>query len=299
MSETWVTLPNGSSIRLVGHYGTDALLAEVARNSVGGLASVRKASSDRALIRRLVRDLHTSPLEFGQMHFQVVTSIMVERQHVRHRTQSLSVRSDRYTKRPKGETSADGFPVRIGSYPIRKQSALNRQMSEGLVDEEVSNEFLRRLLEHSTKGLELYHDMVESGSAREQARQALSLDSSTVYHFTMDTWNLMHFLRLRLALDAQVEIRELAEEMYKHFKVLFPILAEAFEDYIRQAVRLSRMEHAVLKDMAHLLRRDPTALDALRKSISRNLDTEAGVSVTERRHLLEVLGLTEALSDLL
>lgn len=298
MNEEWVVLPNGGSIRLVGFYGSDALLAEVARNSVGGAAVLKKKSTDRALIRRLVRDLHTSPLEFGQMHFQVVTSIMVERQHVRHRMESYSVRSDRYTKRPTGETSADGFPVRIKSYPIRKQSAVNRQMSDGLVDDEVSNEFIRRLLEHSTKGLELYHDMIEGGAAREQARQALSLDSSSVYHFTVDTWNLMQFLRLRLAPDAQLEIREMAGEMHKHFKAHFPILAEAFEDYILLAVRFSRMEHEVLKDMAHLLRRDPATLDALRKSVMRNLD-EGTASVTERRHLLETLGLEDALSDLL
>jgi len=49
----------------------------------------------------------------------------------------------------------------------------------------------------------------------------------------VDAHNLMHFLRLRMAPDAQYEIRVYAWAIYDHFfKPALPWTAEAFERYI-------------------------------------------------------------------
>ena len=49
----------------------------------------------------------------------------------------------------------------------------------------------------------------------------------------IDAHNLMHFLKLRMADDAQYEIRVYAKAIYEHFfKPALPWTAEAFEEYV-------------------------------------------------------------------
>jgi thymidylate synthase (FAD) len=49
----------------------------------------------------------------------------------------------------------------------------------------------------------------------------------------VDAHNLMHFLHLRMASDAQHEIRVYADAIYREFfKPALPWTAEAFEEYI-------------------------------------------------------------------
>ena len=60
-----------------------------------------------------------------------------------------------------------------------------------------------------------------------------------VFHSITPGWskriahNLMHFLRLRMAPDAQAEIRAYAQAVYDHFfKPALPWTAEAFGKYV-------------------------------------------------------------------
>jgi len=49
----------------------------------------------------------------------------------------------------------------------------------------------------------------------------------------VDAHNLMRFLHLRMAPDAQHEIRVYAQAIYDHFfKATLPWTAEAFEEYV-------------------------------------------------------------------
>jgi thymidylate synthase (FAD) len=75
------------------------------------------------------------------------------------------------------------------------------------------------------------------GVAREQAR--FFLPGFNVYYTwvaKVDAHNLMNFLRLRMASDAQLEIREYANAIYEHFFTPhMPWTAEAFERYVLKA----------------------------------------------------------------
>ena len=72
------------------------------------------------------------------------------------------------------------------------------------------------------------------GVAREQAR--VFLPGFSVYYTwvaKVDAHNLMHFLGLRMAEDAQYEIRVYAQAIYEHFfKPALPWTAEAFEKFV-------------------------------------------------------------------
>lgn len=117
----------------------------------------------------------------------------------------------------------------------RKQSKSNKQASEGELDPAVDGELRAALLAHYAQGFALYQQALDRGASKEMAR--LFLPGFAVYYtwvIKTDALNLMHFLRLRLASDAQYEIRVYAEAIYDHFfRPALPWTAEAFELYLR------------------------------------------------------------------
>jgi thymidylate synthase (FAD) len=72
------------------------------------------------------------------------------------------------------------------------------------------------------------------GVSKEMAR--LFLPGFSVYYtwvVKVDAWNLINFLRLRMANDAQYEIRVYAKAIYQEFfKPALPWTAEACEQYL-------------------------------------------------------------------
>lgn len=107
------------------------------------------------------------------------------------------------------------------------------------------------LINHST---DVYKERLEAGIAREQARKDLPLSTYTEAYWKCDLHNIFNFLRLRLDSHAQLEIRLYAQAMYEIVKQICPIACEAFEDYILQAKKFSRMEMEILRntqDMFH------------------------------------------------
>jgi len=116
----------------------------------------------------------------------------------------------------------------------RKQSPSNKQASLGELDLADGATLTQELLAHYDRGYALYQQALAQGVAREQAR--VFLPGFSVYYTwvcKVDAHNLMHFLSLRMADDAQYEIRVYAQAIYDHFfKPALPWTAEAFEKFI-------------------------------------------------------------------
>jgi thymidylate synthase (FAD) len=116
----------------------------------------------------------------------------------------------------------------------RKQSPSNKQASLGQLTLEEGQPFTAELLEHYKRGYALYKRALDAGIAREQAR--VFLPGFSVYYTwvcKVDAHNLIHFLSLRMASDAQYEIRVYAKAIYKHFfKPALPWTAEACEKFV-------------------------------------------------------------------
>jgi thymidylate synthase ThyX len=116
----------------------------------------------------------------------------------------------------------------------RKQSKDNKQASEGQVTDEENRVLTEKLLAHYETSYRLYEEALQTGVSREMAR--FFLPGFSVYYtwvVKVDAHNLMHFLKLRMANDAQYEIRVYAQAIYEHFfKPALPWTAEAFEEYI-------------------------------------------------------------------
>jgi thymidylate synthase (FAD) len=69
-------------VALVDHMGSDQRIVDAAR--VSYQKGTKKVSTDRALIRYLLRNLHTTPFEKVRFEFHVKLPIFLARQWMRH-----------------------------------------------------------------------------------------------------------------------------------------------------------------------------------------------------------------------
>jgi thymidylate synthase (FAD) len=236
-------------VRLVDWMGDDKRVVDAAR--VSYQKGTKTASDDRCLIRYLLRNRHTTPFEKVRFEFHVKLPIFIARQWMRHRTGSFNEISARYSE------MEDCF---YSPRKMRKQSKSNRQgSSDEIVDVDISSAYSRSYSEYTA--------LLEQGVAREQARMVLPAGIYTEFLWTVDLWNLMHFLSLRLDGHAQKEIRDYGQAILslvgEHCDLGHSL--EAFQDYILDAPTLTKYELDILVWMAkgmNDLCRDPIDIKA-------------------------------------
>jgi thymidylate synthase (FAD) len=225
LDQGWVELLDFMPHPLTGVSG-DLAIVNAAR--VSFLGESKGEEADKKLLLYLMREKHTSPFEMCVFKFRLHAPLVCLWQLVRHRTSSLNLSSGRYV-----EFKEDEFYV---PDVWRLQSSKNKQASEGQLDPDSSTaiKLTAHLESYYALGYKLYEQALADGVAREQAR--LFLPGFSVYYsciLKMDAHNLLHFLRLRMAEDAQYEIRVYAQAIYAHFfKPLLPWTAEAFEQFV-------------------------------------------------------------------
>lgn len=229
-------LDNGF-IRLIDYMGSDAAIVQAARVSYG--AGTKTPSSDRQLIRYLMRHRHTSPFEMCEIKFHIRLPIDCMRQFIRHRTASVNEYSTRYSIAisEKQTTPASGWrsqgQTKQGSgLPIALDVGIDLTLEEAEV-----HKYLQ----------EVYEQRLQKGVAREQARKDLPLSTYTEAYWKIDLHNLFNFLRQRLAPAAQKEIRDYATAIAEVVKEWVPLAYEAFEDYQLNAMYLSAQEIEILQ----------------------------------------------------
>lgn len=223
-------------VRFIDSMGDDAAVCQAARVSYG--AGTKTVHEDRGLIRYLMRQHHTSPFEQCEIKLHCKMPIFVARQWVRHRTFHLNEYSGRYSEMPDQMYRPEKW---------RGQGKVNKQGSSGdmgtVIGPLVSG--AQKKIQKAIR--EDYEYRLESGVAREQARIDLPLSQYTEWYWKGDLHNLFHFLRLRLDVHAQYEIRVYAEAIAEIVKVWVPECWSAFVDYRRDAYTLSRMEVELMK----------------------------------------------------
>jgi thymidylate synthase (FAD) len=202
----------------------DLAIVSAARTSFMGEG--KGDEKDKKLLFYLMRNAHTSPFEMVEFKFRFKAPLVTWWQMVRHRMTSMNLQSGRYV-----EFEEDEFYI---PSVWRKQSASNKQASDGVIETSDDTELTQDLIAHYARCHELYRKALSKGVAREMAR--LYLPGFAVYYtgiWKQDAHNLMHFLKLRMAPDAQEEIRVYAQAIYTHFfKPALPWTAEAFEKYV-------------------------------------------------------------------
>ena len=225
-------------VRLVDSMGGDNAIVQAARVSYGKGTS--KVSQDRGLIRYLMRHRHSTPFEMVEFKFHCKMPIFVARQWVRHRTANINEYSLRYSE------ARDEF-----YYPdpenIQFQSALNKQGRMGEVPEDLKQKVKDYFKEISERSFAIYAELNEAGIARELARSVLPVNLYTEWYWKNDLHNLLHFIGLRSDSHAQYEIRVFSDAMAESVKAVAPFAWEAYQDYVVQGMRFSRVEQSLLE----------------------------------------------------
>lgn len=208
----------------------DQSVVDAARVSYDA-ASTKHTSTNRGLIRYLMRHWHTTPFEMVEFKFIIKMPLFIARQHFRHRTASVNEVSARYSE------VKDEFFV---PDELRKQAKVNRQGSEGVSSHnDMCTNAMNSQNHHSHR---LYKELLESEVCREQARMVLPQAMYTEFVWKINMHNLIHYLHLRMGEGAQAEIRAYANKIYELVKPLAPYVFEAFEDFRLNSISLSGPE---------------------------------------------------------
>lgn len=217
--------------------GVERMIIAAARVSYSGLDVQNRGQPDINILRFMYQHGHSSPFEHSFLTFSVKCPIFVARQWFRHRTGSYNEISGRYAE----------LPEEVWMPPadeLRGQSSSNRQCSEGLPDDVAVHGNMQRVMH---KSFEVYREALAAGVSREMARCVLPLSTYTQFYFSMNLHNMLRFLKLRMAPDAQPEIQAYANVIASFVEKLFPHTYQAFLDYTLNAVTLSGLEVEALR----------------------------------------------------
>ena len=229
-------------VRVVDYMGDDGSVVQAARVSYG--AGTKRVHEDRGLIRYLLRHAHTTPFEMCEIKFHVRVPMDAWRQWIRHRTANVNEYSTRYSV-------AIDAAQRTAPDQWRLQSADNRQGSAGCLPSDQGAALTHAETELQTLARRTYDERLAAGVAREQARKDLPLSTYTEAYWKVDLHNLLHFLRLRMDDHAQEEIRAYAAVIGEQIVAKWmPLVWEAFTDYRRRSMYLSRVEVEIVSAMA-------------------------------------------------
>lgn len=227
-------------VSLVDYMGNDEDVIRAARVSYG--AGTKTVSTNRGLIRYLLRHRHTTPFEMVELKFHIKMPIFVARQLVRHRTASINEYSGRYSLMPMLFYTPDEQNFAL-------QSKSNRQGRGEQADQLLYNRFVHDVKMIRADSSELYEQMVTDGVARELARIDLPLSMYTEWYWKIDLHNLLHFLGLRADSHAQWEIQQFANPIAGMVDRVAPLSAEAWADYRYSAITLSWQEIQLLSGL--------------------------------------------------
>lgn len=228
-------------VRVIDYLGSDESIVQAARVSYG--KGTKKIREDEALIRYLLRHQHTTPFEMCEIKLHVRVPMDCWRQWIRHRTANVNEYSTRYS------IAIDATEMTEAN-EWRKQAITNRQGSEGFLDSSVGEELTKQETELHQLTREIYQKRIDAGVAREQARKDLPLSTYTEAYWKIDLQNLLHFLELRMEVNAQLEIRKYAEVICNEVvKRWCPITWQAFWDYRMNSMTFSGLEMKIINAM--------------------------------------------------
>jgi thymidylate synthase (FAD) len=225
-------------VKLVDYMGDDARICEAARVSYG--EGTKTVSDNKSLIDFLLRNQHTSPFEKVIFEFHIKLPIFVARQFIRHRTARVSEISGRYS------IMKDEFYI-PEEYNIRQQSKVNRQCSGYCLDRTKAAKIVSKLKTATGCAYAAYEQNLNDGVSREIARISLPLNIYTEWYWQIDLHNLMNFLKLRMAKDAQFEIQEYANVIANIASRVCPIAMDAFIEHVLQGMHFSCTQKENLK----------------------------------------------------
>jgi thymidylate synthase (FAD) len=216
---------NHGLVRVVESMGSDLSIVRAARVSYDAAwRAGEDDGKDAKLIDYLIKNRHTSPFECVTFTFEVKAPIFVFRQWHRHRTQSISEVSARYSELPEEFYIPEVSQITTQSKSNKQQRTFDiHPMAEDVQD---------TISTTCKKAFEAYHKMLKQGVPRELARGVLPMNTYSHMFTTINLHNLFHFLSLRLHPHAQFEIRVYAEAMLELIEPIVPVAVGAWKRHV-------------------------------------------------------------------
>jgi len=195
-----------NTVELLGYYGSDTIIACSAWTSTSRELTEEKKSRIPNLISKLWSEGHETPFEKGTVHFLVNCDIASHIHLLKHRISSMNAESARYK-----ELKDDKFYL--------------PEDWKGIRDNATQESWLETLEKFTKESNELYHRALTDLSpilgrkrAKESARYFKTYNSQIQSDVMFNIRSFANFLKLRNSEHAQLEIREIAQEMLEAVK---------------------------------------------------------------------------------
>ena len=179
-------------------------------------------SNDAGLLKYCIKHGHWSILEMASMCVEIETSRAIATQILRHRSFSFQEFSQRYQ-------NIDAFDNTFEIYQARRQDDKNRQNSINDMSEDDRHWFEVQQLNGQQRAIAAYHEAIQRGIAKEQARFLLPLNVKTRLYMSGTIRSWVHYLNLRRGNGTQQEHKEIADSIWEIFKKELPTIAEAID----------------------------------------------------------------------
>ena len=171
------------------------------------------------LVKYLMCNKHWSPLQHISFGFKIETRRSISAQIFRHRSLNGQEWSLRYAE-----------PLGFEHIELRREHPTNRQSSSEIFDpvldivdynfgEIKASDRIQKLMYDIEN---LYKELIESGVAKECARDILPLCTKTTIHITGTLRDLLGFLNTRCDVHAQFEIRDIATRIGEELEKELP-----------------------------------------------------------------------------
>ena len=220
-----IKITGGGFVRLLDHMGSDVSIVNGARISYNKRKQIGSLmdEKDTKLVKRLMKDHHTSTLEHTVFSFHIKCPLYIRSQWHRHRTWSYSEISRRYTN-----VDISFFEIEDG---LRLQSSNNKQAS--IEEYHPKSDYYKgelRLLQK--RCLDLYNLMVDDGICKEDSRGILPQFLMTEFYGTVNLNNLLKFIKLRYPKNAQWLMQLYAKALMDLAEPIVPVAMEYFRENI-------------------------------------------------------------------
>ena len=203
-----------NKVELIGYYGSDEVIACSAWTSTSRDLNENKRKRISKLINMLWSEGHETPFEKGQVHFLVDTDIASHIHLLKHRISSLNAESARYK-----ELKEDKYYLPEDWGEIECTEYIHHDFPKHSFAE--PDQWWISILEKYTSiGNKLYHQCVADlepvlgrKRAKESARFFKTYNSQIQADVSFNMRSFANFVKLRRSPHAQLEIREIADQM--------------------------------------------------------------------------------------
>lgn len=213
-------------LELIESWGSDERIIESARMSTNkGFKGwgTAEAPGDEKLLKFLYDHKHSTPFEMAGMTIEVQAPILVFREWQRHRTQSYSELSARYTPLPDVNYIPSVERLLITSATNKQAQSTGAALTTSGA-EDFRTELARAYEQQQT----LYEASLRIGVPKELARCVLPVGRYSRMRASANLRNWLGFLTLRMDSKAQWEIQQYANAVGQMVEQLFPRTWELF-----------------------------------------------------------------------